>query len=472
MAFRDARQLEQDAGITTDLCIIGAGAAGITIADGLDGRKFRVLVLESGGFEEESANQALYRGERIGMPYPSLERTRLRYFGGTTNHWAGWCRPPRHADLAGRDWIPDSGWPLSMEELDPYLIRAQRLCDLDPSGFETSRSGARGRPLDLDPSTFETLVTRFSPPTRFARRFRDSLAASENVDVFLNANLVALGTSDNGRLVERLHCRTLEGRHFTVSPRYVVLATGGIENARILLASGGITGRGIGNEYDRVGRCFMDHFKFHVGTLDPHRKSDLDFYQRQAATAGEFKGVLGFTERILERYRISPAHIEFHADTGEDPGRRFRIDVRIDPAPNHDSRIMLDRVVDRFGMPRVVVALRFSGFEQRTFVTAMQLLKDGLERARIGDLDMPLVGGGEPLLDDARVTATGFHHMGATRMADHPARGVVDPNCRVHSMGNLYIAGCSVFPGYEGYPTLTLVALAARLGDYLADRFS
>lgn len=473
MTFHDARRLDEGTVLTADVCVVGAGAAGITIADTLAGSNINVCLLESGGFEQSDAQQALYEGERTGIPYPPLDDMRLRYFGGTTNHWAGWCRPPRPEDLSERPWLPGSGWPLSMAELEPYLRRAQAICDLDPPGFEVERwLGPGERPLPLSPAVFRTSVTRFSPPTRFADKFRPALERSRNIDVWMHANVVSLNESENGRLIDRLHCRTLEGNGFTVQSRLVVLATGGIENARLLLASRRRRRRGVGDENNNVGRFFMDHFKFHLGTIAPAPGVSLGFYQRARRKGAELKGVVGFTEAALRRHRITPAHIEFHP-AGQTGNRvTHRVDIRLDPAPNPDSRIMLDWTTDRLGMRRVIIDLRFSAIEQRTFSITASLLKAGIEQAGIGVLDTDWDTGDPPLLDAARMTATGFHHMGATRMSNEPATGVVDRNCRVHSVANLYIAGCSVFPGYEGYPTMTLVALAARLADHLRSELS
>lgn len=461
MAFRDARGFVDGAVIDTDTCIVGAGAAGITLARRLAAAGRRVCLLVGGGFSRDDRLQQLYRGDHVGLHYPPLERTRLRYFGGTTNHWAGWCRPPLASDFAHRPWIADSGWPITLAELTPWLEEAQRVCDLAATGFTADAYARDGDgPLPLDPAVFHTRVTRFSPPTRFAAKYREEIAASAAVDACLHAHAVRLG-GPAGRRVDEVACRSTGGGHFVVRPRQVVLATGGIENARLLLASPGASRHGLGNERDLVGRYFMDHFKYRVGEFVAAPGVELGFYQRAERGGSSLKGVLGLAEPVLAAGRISPANFEFRRLDGAAP--RYRVDLRIDPAPNRDSRIRLDRVADRFGMPRVVVELHYGGIEPRTFAAAVEHLRGAVAEDRLGSLRVD--GGG---LADAAVNATGFHHMGATRMADDPALGVVDRHGRVHGVENLYLAGCSVFPGYEGYPTLTLVALALRLGERLA----
>ncbi len=463
MSFVDSRRLDEGAVIEADVCVVGAGAAGIVLARALGDAGRRVCLLESGGFERSEPHQRLYRGERIGHPYPPLERSRLRYFGGTTNHWAGWCRPPRAEDFAARAWIADSGWPIDLDALSPYLDDAQRICDLEPEGFDLERwRSDEAPPLALDAGTFATLVTRFSPPTRFAGKFRDVLDRERSVHVYLHANVTGLVANAAGGHVERVTCQTLDGNAFAVDAPRVVLATGGIENARLLLASRGASRRGLGNGRDVVGRYFMDHFKHRVGVFEPAHGVSVDFYQRAQRDASVLKGVVGLTEPVLGREEITPAYFEFWP-LPSDGAPRYRVDLRLDPSPNRDSRVRLDRVTDRLGMPRVMLDLRYGERESRTFVTAARLLREGLGDAGLGILRLDDQG-----LAAARITATGFHHMGTTRMSDDPATGVVDRHCRVHGVDNLYVAGCSLFAGYEGYPTMTLVALALRLADHLS----
>jgi choline dehydrogenase-like flavoprotein len=463
--FLPVRRLGENPGAVFDVCVIGAGAAGITLGCALDGSGHRVCLLESGGEQAEPRLQQLYRGSRIGVRYPPLENGRLRYFGGTTNHWAGWCRPPRAADLRHRPWIPHSGWPLAAEELAPYLESAAAACDLGPGGFEPGAWLGPGSALyHPNPALFETRCTRFSPPTRFAARYRRQLTESDNVEVYLGASVVALVTGEGGASMERLEVVDDDGVRFPVRARVYVLATGGIENARLLLAGVAPGRRGIGNRRDQVGRCFMDHTKFQVGMLELPPGQELDFYQRHRFRSESLMGVLGFTEEALRAHRMSPAHFEFRPAGGDGSGR-YRVSLRIDPSPNPDSRIRLDRVVDRHGMPRVLLDLRYRDADSQTLKTAVVLLSRAVTAhgARF-EADDALQTGSIAALKPA---ATGFHHMGSTRMSDDPRSGVVDRDCRVHSVSNLYVAGCSVFPGYEGYPTMTLVALAQRLGDHL-----
>ena len=95
----DARTVSSGTALDYDVCIVGAGAAGITVAVELMGTPVRVCLLESGGLVPDQATQQLYRGQSVGHAYYPLDVPRLRYFGGTTNHWSGDCRPLERSDL-------------------------------------------------------------------------------------------------------------------------------------------------------------------------------------------------------------------------------------------------------------------------------------------------------------------------------------------------------------------------------------
>ena len=131
----DANEVPAGQVLKTDVCIIGAGAAGITLARALISSKVDVLLLESGGFNADADTLALNRGVNVGVPYYPLDECRLRFFGGTTNHWGGWCLTPLAEEFAAKDWIPYGGWPVSATELKPYYERALPILDLGPNEF-------------------------------------------------------------------------------------------------------------------------------------------------------------------------------------------------------------------------------------------------------------------------------------------------------------------------------------------------
>lgn len=254
---------------SADLVIIGAGAAGITLARQFANTGTSVLLLESGGLERDEAQQDLYKGSLPGLQALPLDVSRLRYFGGSTNHWAGWTRPLEPEDFASRkDW-PASGWPISRSTLDAYYPAAAKLAELGPTAFDDlafwqrQKGGALLKALPLQTDRLRTALFQVSPPTRFGERYRQELAAASNIKVLLGANVLELLpdklAKGSGKRVAGLVATTDAGRHINISGKQFVLAVGGIETPRILLSSTQMHANGAGNEHDLVGRYFQDH---------------------------------------------------------------------------------------------------------------------------------------------------------------------------------------------------------------------
>ncbi|MDE2219240.1 MAG: GMC family oxidoreductase [Gammaproteobacteria bacterium] len=265
----DARDLDDGAVVQTALCIVGAGAAGITLALEFAGTGLEVLLLEAGGMRAEPRTQALYAGtvadERLHSP---LDSYRQRRFGGSTTIWGGRCMPFDAIDFETRDYIPYSGWPIGLEALAPYYPRANQLCEAGACDYSatTALPGAAAPMIaGFDGAHFSSdTLERFSRPTDFGSRYRAALRAAPNVRVLVHANVTAIGASADGSAVQELQVATLTGRRCTVRAARFVLAAGGLESARLLLASRAVVPEGLGNRHGVVGRYYMCHI---AGTL-------------------------------------------------------------------------------------------------------------------------------------------------------------------------------------------------------------
>ena len=261
-AFVDARTLAAGTVLTPDIAIVGGGPAGISLALALAATKLDILLLESGSMNLDPAVQDMYAGSQSGDDYASLDAGRLRTLGGGTNHWGGWCRPLDASDFEKRDWVPHSGWPFPRTALDPYYPRAQALVEAGPWIYDQGDrlASAKAPMLPLGNGGLYTSWFQFSKmrgdvlPTRFGVRYEADIKAAANIKPLLNANVTAIRLAPDARRVDRLDVATLTGLRFTVKPRHVVLAAGGMENARLLLASNGVMKAGVGNQNDLVGR--------------------------------------------------------------------------------------------------------------------------------------------------------------------------------------------------------------------------
>ncbi|HEX7649628.1 MAG TPA: FAD-dependent oxidoreductase, partial [Noviherbaspirillum sp.] len=271
--FIDTRRIQQGMVVDTTVCIIGGGVAGITLAMELDKKGIDVVLLESGGFNPDDDTRDLYRGEDVGeWRYNFADGSRSRFLGGSSNCWGGWCRPLDPWDFEKRDWVAHSGWPFGLSELAPYYERTHALLKLGPNNFdpdfwERSINRSDVRRIPLVSGKVRDTISQFSPPARFGKLYRDKLKRSQRVRVFLYANATNIDTDRAGRTVTHIDIATLTGIRAKVTAKTYVLATGGIENARLLLASNKVLPAGLGNGHDLVGRFFMDHPRLLTGNI-------------------------------------------------------------------------------------------------------------------------------------------------------------------------------------------------------------
>jgi choline dehydrogenase-like flavoprotein len=515
----DALSLPDATTLDAEVCVIGAGPAGITVARELAAAGRDVLLLDSGGERPDARSRDLAGGERVGRPYPRLEDTRERAFGGTSHGWPwieGWrARPLDPVDLeAGRG--RDVGWPITYDELARHYPEAERRCGLQPAIEDPSALAGPATPLlPLNDDRARTVAFRYSLTT-----FTDPVTAlgGAAVRVLLRATVVALERTGGAESpVGAAAVRGPDGRSLTVRAGLFVLATGGIENATLLLSSRGTDAAGIGNRYDLVGRCFMERLTFRAGMIVPtrpeltdrlgfydiHRVGDLGvqgvvtpsedllrrhglrnvvFFldSRAAHAASEGVRSLGALLHLRDRRPLPPAigrHLAAVARGAPDVvrtavGRAARrsggsdgvvlLRAQAEPTPLHRSRVTLSRQRDALGRRRAQLDWRIDAADLASVGQAAELVGAAFEAAGLGRLQRSPAGAPAPLMDAAH------HHLGTTRMHPHPARGVVDADCRVHGVPNLYVAGSSVFPtvGYAN-PTLTIVALALRLAAHL-----
>ena len=508
MTFIDARELPAGRRIEADLCLVGSGAAGLSVAKEFLEGPIRVVVLESGGLELTEATQDLNRGPVVGQEYVDLGTARLRYFGGTTNHWTAHVRPFDRIDFEPRPWVPFSGWPLNLEDLRPYYEAAYRFLGLPDPPFDPEAWGGEPDrvPWQLENGGLRSVVVRIVDETyrRFGPRLRAEIERSKSVDVYLNANVLEIESNREGTTVAGLRFATEPGRNLSVKAKYYVLAAGAIENARLLLASKGGESAGLGNRRDLVGRFFGNHLEVkRVVRLHPRPGLDPGFYRLHRHDSGVGFGALRFPDETQRKRRLLQTRFQIRrpprpkrrrrrssdADLGgdirnvafdmdrlargaEDRPRDPYLPIKLmsEQAPNPESRVTLADEVDAFGQPRAVLDWRPSELDDlsvRRNIRVLALVCGASGLGRVQDL---LSEGVSIRSLDLKGS---YHHTGTTRMNDEPASGVVDRNCRVHGLSNLYVASSSVFPTHgTANPTLTIIALAYRLADHLKGRLA
>ena len=506
-----------------DVAIIGAGAAGMTLARSLLGKGLSVLLLESGGLDYEPETAELNRGVNVGHDYYDLERSRLRFFGGTTAIWGGRCAELDPIDLKRRAWVPHSGWPMTMEELRPWFAAAREQLGIAPedrAAVPRLLERLAGPELEIQHWWFDRNFDRFGAPKN-----RD-LIDHPRAQVAIHATVREIVAAGDLNSVDHLDIRSPGGTRHRARARTYVLAAGGLENPRILLASNSVAAAGIGNEHDLVGRFFMEHPHARGGRvvgapiwrlLESFRTKKrggvetaplITLTEEAQQRAGALNGALTVAARppVTGRLAIGKKAYQYvkhkTAPTGQGRAlwrlyrgtrrlgrpissmtavarclrgtKELALVIRAEQAPNPDSRVTLTGTTDATGMPQISLDWRLT----RQDVDSVGALVDGLageaERTGLGRVEAAdwLRSGAGEWVTDPLISAHpmgGYHHMGTTRMANDPRQGVTDSWGRVHGLANLYVAGSSVFPtsGWAN-PTLTIVALALRTADRIA----
>ncbi len=496
-AFLDARTLPSSTVLEPDIAIIGGGPAGISLALALAETKLNILLLESGGENFDPANQKMYGGSQSGLHYTALDAGRLRFLGGSTNHWGGWCRPLDAIDFESRDWMPHSGWPFPKAALAPYYHRAQALVEAGPWLYDKAAASvaAQGPLLSLGEggvytSWFQFSKTRDSDlPTYFGHRYQAELKRAAKVMPLLNVNITGIRLSPDGRQVDRLDAATLHsqggaGKTFTVKPRITVLAAGGMENARLLLVSNDVMKNGVGNQNDLVGRFFADNpIPRDVATLVCFAGPLSSYYGTNLVLANgpilkatfspteafrhskQVLGSLTTVEQPVELDDVGKAAVVTTAIAlGVDASnaKAYSLGCGMELMPDPERRLTLTGEKDALGLPRLKLSMRMADADFRLYHATLRELGRQLLTSRAG---MIRINRHE---DWSKNMDWGNHHLGTTRMHQDPKQGVVDADGQVHGVANLYVAGSSLFPTYgASNPTLNLVALTLRLADHL-----
>ena len=516
--------------LSADICIIGGGPAAISLALRFASTSHKVILITGGGWTQTSFHRDLYKGvvKPAGSHEP-LENMRRRQFGGGSAVWAGRCVPFDALDFRQRSWVPESGWPISYEEMRPYLEKAGEVCHIGAFDFDPQSVFPHTQPEIIPGLDSEDFVSnrleKYSPPIHFAKTYKAELESSSNIQVLLDAHALYLRMHNGNKSITHVEIAAGDTRT-TVSANCFVLASGGIENARLLLASPNqYFPTGLGNQHDNVGRYYMTHITGTYAKINPYNRDkvifdfekdkdgifcrrrwwipeaaqekskvlNMIFYLTYAKSLTENRNGLfsavyntvksvvlatGAREKLRQAVRRSEQSplffkgiyrlgLPFLLPSKE--SKYWGLFFQAEQVPNRESRITLSPTQkDAFGMPRAEVNIAFKEIDTESLVTAHNLFAQKYRESGVGEIIYSEAGFRQYLQYKLTHFNSYAHHMGTTRMSDDPETGVIDRNAKVFDIDNLFIAGSSTFTtGSHANPTITVVAQALRLADHL-----
>lgn len=522
----DGKNLSGKRRIEADVCIVGAGPAGMTLANELKSKFSNIVLLEGGGESYDEKSQSLYAADGTHPVFPDPMVSRLRFLGGSSNHWENSTMPFTPIDFEKRDWVPGSGWPISFADVNKHYDRAGAYCGVDADGYSAdvwmSRTGLVS-PLQSSKKIVIKAAKSARPPTRFFHKYGSSLSDSSRVSIYKNASVVDLLFDKQTKKVQEVFF-TSDGQILhSVSAGIFVLCMGGIENARMLLSFNEKYDNALGNRGDNLGRHFMEHPTVKPATVFA---SSSGFGRDLSVTPGTKN--IGLTheyaEDVLRQHRINNGKISFFNASNYDLSdgissfhilkdkllkgalpdeallhlsnlildfdmvteaiSRKSFDQRVFPhaddlggagvhimmeqTPNRQNRIRLGKSKDRLGLKKLTVDWHLSQSDIDMMWSGLMVLGQEIGALSLGRLRL-LKEQSQRLFTEQM--GFGMHHMGTTRMAVDETAGVVDRDQRVFGTDNLYVAGSSVFvTGSHVAPTLTIVALSLRLAEHLQYR--
>ncbi len=511
--------------MSADICIVGAGVAGITLAHQLMAEGLDIILLEAGGEQYSEESQQYYRAQSFPQLFPKPEVARLRMLGGSSNHWDNSTERFDAIDFERRPWVNHSGWPISFSDVASYYTEAEQYCGVGQDGYSVERWLRRQEFSDICEGSNNleaALIKKALPPTRFYFKYGEALEQASSLRIISHAALTDLDFDTEKQLVKSVTFQANPAVKHQVAAKLVVFGMGGIENARMLLLANEKYANALGNQYDNVGRYFMEHPVIRAahlytidrkklpsaydGVYDSGRFLRLRLKLREKALYDHQTNNLRLilqtqSERVLS-HGIASSHImidklssmewpdnfgahlsqilgdiDMVADAlsrrafgkvlvdSSDDFSGYQMLAMIEQTPDPENRIQLGQEPDALGMKRIEVKWRVTESDQAQAWKALELLASDAGVSRWGRVRLLPER-------DSRIWAgqMGYsgHHMGTTKMSASERNGVVDSECRVFGTKNLFVAGSSVFPtGGHVPPTLTITAMAIRLAKTL-----
>ena len=436
-----------------DIAIVGAGPAGISLALKLtENNKKNVILIESGLLTYDKNIHHLSKVDSLGdLSNEYFSGHSQRVLGGSSTVWTGFCSQLETRAFTNKEW------PISFDELSKYYPAAAGILELPQESYTYANK-------KISNNNHSLLYRPYfkSKPVRFGEKYFQALKSSDQIDVLLGHSCKEI-ISKGDRVTELLISETLAAdKKFIVTAHDYILACGGIGNAKLML---------VNQLADKspVGQYFMEHphifgagqVEINKDMIDPVLLPRLG--ERKVVHALQLSdqfcidnNLLSFTVAFKDKNESAQSILGTKVETYTSD-----VEIRAEMTPLKRNVISLNDNIDlnADNVPKIDFKFRYQDMAQRCWQAfAKELLISGLGRATVAPkVFEPITGGG--------------HFMGSTRMGLDQSQSVVDSNCRVHGVNNLYIAGSSIFPSSgASNPTYSIVALSLRLAEHILNK--
>ncbi|MGA8529286.1 MAG: GMC family oxidoreductase [Acidobacteriaceae bacterium] len=506
----------------SEVCVIGAGTAGILVAARLARAGISVNLLEGGGLSLEERSQGLYDIQTPGCAHAGVREGRFRTFGGASTRWGGGLLPYPEDVLHPPSLLRLPNWPLALSEIEPYYEELQQIMGVDLTPFSDELLKTFRARSPFQSTAVRLRYCKTSPFNRrnLARTLGRECLAHPRVTVFTHCNVVSVDLEKNGGAIRTVSSVNYGGVRYRFHAQQFILSTGTIEACRLLLASRDVCGSGVGNERDQVGRYFHDNVGLHAAEVGPEDRQRMirafapymrgpTLYKARLEAAEQTRVERGWLsvgaefpieepegsdeDRVLvllralqrgEMHRIVHDELRHLPLTAVQIGRmliaakvkrrryisnraRMMLHVDVEQRPDPESRVRLAPERDAVGMPRAVLDWKISAEERETLQCFALELKKIFQEQGLANLKLKWESSSDAGLIHRRDDS--FHMMGGLRMGTDPSSSVVDRSLLVHGVRNLRVLSCAVFPtGGSSNPTFTMLALGLRLADQVA----
>lgn len=518
----------QSRDIESDICIIGGGIAGLTIAESFKNSGLKVCLFEAGSRKFDINNKYLFDAKNIGRPHKGLKKGRFRVLGGTSSRWGGQALPFKKEIFLDRNHINIKKWPISSKDLLPYVKKAEAILKINDNSYEKDfLNKIKGPNFKIENQNIDMRFSKWSPfkSRNFANNIGKECYKSPNISIFINATVSYINLFEDGKSVKNIEVKNNKYQKYICRSKIYIIAAGAIETVRILLLSKNVHKNGISNYNNLLGKKFHDHLSIKAAEIIPKNKDNFlkaiaPWYingtkhslKMESSSKWEKKNkclniMAHITFESNKNYLILILRkLIFYFQSGDKltfPERNLKsnylmrdlfdvikiilmrfikkrqwsfkssklfLNFDSEQFPSKKSEIILSDEIDEFGMQKIMMKWSWGLKEQKTFIEFKKLMKKIFKN--YPSVKLKWLENFDDITDwEDRIEDT-YHHMGGTNMSISSKSGIVDKDLLVNGVNNLYIASPSVFPaGASSNPTFTLITLSLRLAETIKRNF-